>query len=94
MFAVQQQKADGTAPFSVTLQDVTVQNGVGGVAFSNVGGVLSIENLEFSNSNLMAGVSTGSTTGGDIGMTMIMSVTVSTSSIIVSSTPAGKPLWE
>jgi hypothetical protein len=76
-------------PFGVVLQDVTVQNGVGGVAFSNIGGVLTIENLVFSGSDLMSGVSTGSI-GENIGMALIMDVTVSTSSIVVSSTPAGK----
>ena len=86
MFAVQQQTTDGLEPFSVTLQDVTVENAVGGVAFSNIGGVLSAQNLVFSNSNLMGGVSTGSSVQGNevnVGMTMVIGASASTSSIMV-----------
>lgn len=87
MFAVQQMTDDGTEPFGLTLQDVVVDNAVGGVAFSNIGGVLSAQNLQFSNSNLMGGISTGSSVNEaevNIGISMITGARFTTSSIMVS----------
>lgn len=88
MFGILQQTDDGREPFSVTLLDVSVANAVGGVAFSNVGGVLSAQNLQFSGSNLMGGISTGSSIFGggiNVGMTMVTGVTIASSAIMVRS---------
>ena len=83
-YAIQQQTLDGSEPFGVTGQEISVESGTGGVAFSNVGGVLSIADLSFTNSQLMAGVSTGTSTQAQQGATMLTGLTVTTSNIMVS----------
>lgn len=85
MCAVQQQSNDGTEPFGVIGQDITIKKGVGGVAFSNIGGALSLDNLNISDCDLVGGVSTGSSSEGSIGVTMIRKAVVMNSSILVSS---------
>ena len=83
MCAVQQQTKDGTEPFGLIGQDITISKAVGGVAFSNVGGALSLDGLYLSACDLIGGVSTGSSSGGSIGVTMVKKAIITTSSIQV-----------
>lgn len=85
MCAVQQQTKDGIEPFGVMGQDVTIHKAVGGVAFSNIGGALSLDSLYLSDCDLVGGISTGSSSGGSVGVTMIKRAVVTKSSILVSS---------
>lgn len=61
MFVIEQQLEDGSTPFKVEVKDSTIVNGGGGVAFSNAGGELSIEDLTVSGSSFASLVATGST---------------------------------
>jgi hypothetical protein len=82
MFAVQQQKVGGALPFNLNVEDSMIRQAVGGVAFSNVGGVLRLDRVSVIDSSLMAAVSTGGA-GSVGGMTVISATTVTNSAIMV-----------
>jgi hypothetical protein len=88
-FVVQQMQAKGGKPFGVQYNIGSVQGGMGGVAFSNVGGDLNIQKVKFDNNNLMAIVSTGSGTTSGPGTTMLKDVSVASSTVMVCTRCVG-----
>ena len=87
MFAVQQQNS-ANKPFNLNVENTMVREANGGVAFSNVGGVLRMDNVQIIESTLIAAVSTGVA-----GMTVISGAMVTSSSIMVSDRVLNKPVW-
>lgn len=84
MFAVRQENDKGGTPFKVQLAEGAVSGGIGGVVFSNVGGVLTLENVMIDSSSFTSVASTGTSSQGDEGSTFLRGVTVSDSIIKVS----------
>ena len=82
MFAVIQQNGDGGQPFSVQVSGSTISGAMAGALFSNIGGELSLEDVDVGSSVLMTLVSTGSSLASD-GSTFLRRVTVTNSDIAV-----------
>lgn len=83
MFAVSQQHPAGQKPFSVQVSDSDISAGVGGAAFSNVGGELTLEGVTVTDSVFATVVSTGTAAQSDEGSTFLRNVAVSSSDIVV-----------
>ena len=83
MFAISQQHPAGQKPFSVQVSDSDINAGVGGAAFSNIGGELTLEGVTVTDSVFATVVSTGTAAQSDEGSTFLRNVAVSTSDIVV-----------
>jgi hypothetical protein len=84
MFAVQQQNSNGKQPFKVQVLGSTITGAMGGVAFSNIGGVLTLQDVSVDSSTLMSLASTGSVSNFELGSTFLRRITVTNSDIVVS----------
>ncbi len=82
MFAVSQQNENGGRPFSVQVSGSTITGAMAGALFSNIGGELSLEDVDVDSSVLMTLVSTGSSSTSE-GSTFLRRVTVTNSDIAV-----------
>lgn len=83
MFAVQQQNNAGKQPFKVQVLGSTISGAMGGVAFSNVGGLLTLQDVSVESSTLISLASTGSISSFEQGSTFLRRVTVTNSNIAV-----------
>ena len=83
MFVVQQENEAGGKPFKVQVSGSEITNAVGAVAFLNVGGELSLEDVAVEAADFTALVSTGSSKQGDEGSTFLRGITVVSSTITV-----------
>jgi len=83
MFAVSQQHPGGQKPFKLQVSDSEISAGVGGAAFSNVGGELTLEGVTVTGSAFATVVSTGTASQSGEGSTFLRSVTVTSSDIVV-----------
>lgn len=91
MFAVSQQHPGGLKPFKVQVSESEITAGVGGAAFSNVGGELTLEDVTVSGSAFATVVSTGTASQSGEGSTFLRSVTVTSSDIVVRNTSQKAP---
>lgn len=74
----------GEQPFGVEIRDTNISGG-SRIAFSNVGGDLTIDNLSVDSSNFVALVSSGSSSPGNAATTIVTGAYVRSSSISVST---------
>jgi hypothetical protein len=88
MFVVLQRKGNAQKPFKVQVFNSTISGGEGGTAFENIGGELTLEDVNVATSTLLSVVSTGSA-AGNVGASFLRGITVSDSDIMVRgrSTP-------
>jgi hypothetical protein len=82
MFVIRQYNENNVIPFKVQVSGSKISNAVGGAAFSNIGGELSLEDVTIDSSTLMSVLSTGSLSSNE-GSSFLRRVTVTNSSILV-----------
>jgi hypothetical protein len=82
MYAVLQENENGKKPFKVQVFESAITGASGGVAFSNVGGELTLEDVSVNASSLMSLVSTGSSSTSE-GSTFLRRITVTNSDVMV-----------
>lgn len=83
MFAISQQHPAGLKPFRVQVSESEISAGVGGAAFSNVGGELNLDGVSVTGSAFATVVSTGTAAQSGEGSTFLRRVSVSSSDIVV-----------
>jgi hypothetical protein len=84
MFVVQQVTTDNSEPFQLQVFESEINGGSGGVAFSNVGGELTLENVLVTDSTFQSLASTGTTSVGEEGAIFLRGISIASSSIKVS----------
>lgn len=82
MFAVIQQNKNGTQPFTVEVFTSDITGARGGVAFSNIGGQLTLQDVNVDSATLTSLVSTGSSSITE-GATFLRRIAVVGSDIMV-----------